>query len=239
MKENALQPTSNDLDPDDEASDPRFTAWQKLRDEANVLAVKIARAKKAGEPTDDLLEEWRELKLRLDSARAELPYRDRKEDAHRVPLPECIPRRLYKLKCRNLIMGVFDGDQGFIGIRQKWASKFLDTEYHWDQGPPYGTVYGVEDTGIDMPADVQLCSSPGTIDQVTERWVAFDKPVNEGGKGWYFTDTGEPSPDIRPCGKKNEALFDWLTAQGGDPSNRSGMAPKSIREILKEKDSPD
>jgi hypothetical protein len=141
---------------------------------------------------------------------------DRKEGMERVPISECVPRRLYRLKCRNLTLGVYDGNQGFIGIREKFSSKFLFTEYHWDQGPPYGTVYGVVDTGIDLPDHIQLCESPGTIDSVTNRWVQFDKPVADGGRGWYFADTGEASQDIRPVGKKNEALFDWLIERGGD-----------------------
>lgn len=136
-------------------------------------------------------------------------------------MDECIPRRLYKIRSRNLIMGVFDGKEGFVGIRQKFGSKFLFTEFHWDQGPPFGTVFGVEDTGIDLPEHIQLCESPGTVDRETGRWVAFDKSIAEGGRGWYFTDTGESSEDIQPVGKSNIELFDWLVEQGGDPSTDS------------------
>jgi len=158
-----------------------------------------------------------------------------KEDSPRIPIDECVPRRLYRITCRNLTLGVYDGKEGFIGIRVKFGSKFLFTEYHWDQGPPFGTVYRVEDTGIDLPDHIHLCESPGTIDQDTGRWVAFDKPVAEGGRGWYFTDTGEASKDIRPMGKSNDELYDWLLEQGGDPELDPGKTGRSLRDVLKEK----
>jgi hypothetical protein len=38
-------------------------------------------------------------------------------------------------------MGVFRKDKkGFVGIREKFGERFLFVEYHWDTGPPFGTV---------------------------------------------------------------------------------------------------
>lgn len=51
-----------------------------------------------------------------------------------------VPRGIYRVVCRNLNLAVYDGDLGFIGIREKFGSTFLFTEYAWEQGPPYGTV---------------------------------------------------------------------------------------------------
>ena len=82
-----------------------------------------------------------------------------------IPMTACVKGRLYKCNARNFYVGVYDGNQGFIGIRTKFGRRFLETEYHWDQGPPHGTVRGVEDTGIDCPADIPLvdckASNPG------------------------------------------------------------------------------
>lgn len=36
---------------------------------------------------------------------------------------------VYEIKSRNLIVGVYDGDEGFIGIREKFGDEFLFTEY--------------------------------------------------------------------------------------------------------------
>ncbi len=80
---------------------------------------------------------------------------ERMENAPRLLISECIKGRVYKIQSRNLTYGVFDGKDGFIGIRLKFSSRYLFTEYHWDQGPPYGTVYGVEDTGLTVSKHVQ------------------------------------------------------------------------------------
>jgi len=78
----------------------------------------------------------------------------------RVPMDQCIKGRLYRIGCRNLSLGVYDGNEGFIGIRHKFNSRFLFTEYHFDQGAPYGTVHTVMDTGIDIPAGMHCSDSP-------------------------------------------------------------------------------
>lgn len=58
-----------------------------------------------------------------------------------IPLSDCKHGWLYKIKSRNLIMGVFREDKkGFVGIREKFDQQFLFVEYHWDTGPPFGTV---------------------------------------------------------------------------------------------------
>lgn len=54
---------------------------------------------------------------------------------------ECENRVLYRLNSRNLTIGVFNKlTGGFIGLRRKFSSIFAFEEYHWDNGPPYGTV---------------------------------------------------------------------------------------------------
>ena len=49
-----------------------------------------------------------------------------------------------------------------------------------------------------------------TIDSVTGKPVEFDKAVSDGGKGWYFVETGEASEKIRPTSVENNALFEYL-----------------------------
>src|SRR6266498_5084797 len=58
-----------------------------------------------------------------------------------------IEGHLYRIGSRNLPYGVYDGRGGFIGIREKFGSLFLFTEYDWDKGPPFGTVTVREDLG--------------------------------------------------------------------------------------------
>jgi len=123
---------------------------------------------------------------------------------------DCIKGRIYKLRSRNLSYGVWDGKEGFIGIRTKWHDSYLFTEYHYDASEIYGTVADAIDTGIDVPSNIPIKTRLGTVDQETRRDVYFDKPVAEGGKGWCFKDTGEPSENIRPVSIGNNLLKQFL-----------------------------
>lgn len=72
-----------------------------------------------------------------------------------IQLIECIPGHLYWLRSRNLALGVFkDTDNGFVGVREKFYSLYLFTEYHHDTGPPFGTATPVEDLGPCPIADL-------------------------------------------------------------------------------------
>jgi len=116
--------------------------------------------------------------------------------------------RVYKTVSRNLQLAVYDGAMGFIGIRQKFANRYLFTEYCGEG--PYGTVRAAEDTGVDVPAGVQLVTDLGTVDQVSRRPMEFDRPVKNGGRGWFFTDDGSSANDARPVNVHNDQLFDFL-----------------------------
>ena len=65
-------------------------------------------------------------------------------DKNMIPLKDCKKGYVYELNSRNLLVGIFDGDTGFIGIRKKFESIYLFTEYHRDTGPPFGTVHPVK-----------------------------------------------------------------------------------------------
>ena len=123
-----------------------------------------------------------------------------------LELEECQIGSIYKLHSRNLILGVFDPKNCFIGIRQKFNDLFLDHELHWDKG---GTAMPLEKIG-EVPSGMSLQISLGSFDITTKRDVFFDKPISDGGKGWCFLDSGEPSTDIRPCIKSNKELFLYL-----------------------------
>lgn len=49
------------------------------------------------------------------------------------------PGELYECDARNFRFGFWDGTS-FTYIRIKFSSAFIDQEYHWDDGPPHGTV---------------------------------------------------------------------------------------------------
>lgn len=55
-----------------------------------------------------------------------------------------ITGNIYRIRSRNLPYGVYDGIGGFIGIREKFGERYLDTEL---LGPAPGTVNVIEDLG--------------------------------------------------------------------------------------------
>ena len=141
-----------------------------------------------------------------------------------IPLDKCEDGAVYEIHSRNLSVGVFVKDQeGFIGIRTKFGSRFLFTEYHWDQGAPYGTVHPIRKLDVKVPDGVKIVEYLGTIDKKTGRPADFSKtPCATGNgkafengktitvKGWYYTGTGEASEDIGGVLVPNDKLFEFL-----------------------------
>lgn len=61
-----------------------------------------------------------------------------------ISLENCVIGDLYKLDSRNLKWGLFTDNHSFRGMRTKFGEKFLDEEYHYDTGPPYGTAKPIQ-----------------------------------------------------------------------------------------------
>jgi hypothetical protein len=130
-----------------------------------------------------------------------------------IPLSACKHGFLYRLNARNLIQGVFnENTNGFIGIREKFGDEYLFTEYHWDTGAPFGTVKPIE--LLEQVQDgIPVMDNLGSFDSVTNQKVAFDRPITDGGKGWYFVETGISSQDIQSVNRSNRELEDWLRSK--------------------------
>ena len=73
-----------------------------------------------------------------------------------IPVTVCKPGYLYKISSRNLNLGIYDGDYGFLGIRTKFGYRYLFTEYHSDMNNHCATVFPKE----------EICESPFTEEQV-------------------------------------------------------------------------
>lgn len=131
------------------------------------------------------------------------------QEQRHLSISACVCGHAYRLVSRNLTIGVFDGETGFIGIREKMGSRYLFREYHWDQGAPYGTVRPLKDLGA-LPSGIAIAEDLGTIDRRSKRPVRFDRPVNVGGRGWCYVDTGAADQSIEPISLPNKRLFTWL-----------------------------
>ncbi len=126
-----------------------------------------------------------------------------------IAMGKCKHGFLYRINSRNLSLGVYDGNEGFIGIRTKFGDRYLFTEFHHDQGAPFGTVFPLEELE-QVPMDLEIKECGETKDRKTGRLVKFDTPISQGGKGWYFVDTGEASTEIYATSLENKDLFDYL-----------------------------
>lgn len=69
-------------------------------------------------------------------------------------MKDLIKGRIYKIRCRNLSYGIWDGKEGFMGIRTKFGNEFLFTELHWDASESFGTVMDAKDINIDFDGDI-------------------------------------------------------------------------------------
>lgn len=123
-------------------------------------------------------------------------------------------RKIYKLNSRNLLIGVWNGFK-FVGIRKKFDSEYLDSEYHWDEtgatpydknpNQSYGTAKPTKKLEILLPKEIKANESSKTIDRITKRKITWIED-----KGWCFLDTGLFWKKIRPYGKPNKKLFNFL-----------------------------
>lgn len=151
-----------------------------------------------------------------------------------IPMSDLKNGYLYKIKSRNLILGVWDEKKkGFVGIREKFGSRFLFMEIHWDADKHFGTAKPLEELEECPISDKR--ESIGTIcGQCEEKFglrvpVAY-LPFPDGPKvktyyhkdeqfksvyssGWQHTT--EDGKCDEPFGRSlgNDALFDWLDAK--------------------------
>lgn len=132
-----------------------------------------------------------------------------------IPRENCKDRFVYRISSRNLSFGVFQKEgNGFIGIRTKFGSRYLFTEYHWDNGPPHGTVTPLEEL-MALPEDIEAKDNLGSMCEVCEKDVKFDmsRPPNE---RWYHVKPSEcPDFNVRPLTRHNDKLFKFMEGVEG------------------------
>ncbi|MCK5019386.1 MAG: hypothetical protein KAS32_20175 [Candidatus Peribacteraceae bacterium] len=63
-----------------------------------------------------------------------------------IPKNSCIIGSIYLCRARNFTIGVWNGSR-FDYARYKFKDIFPDTELHWDEGPPHGTVKPLKHIG--------------------------------------------------------------------------------------------
>jgi hypothetical protein len=88
---------------------------------------------------------------------------------NRIPIAQCEDRKVYRVWARNIKIGVylkgkreFNGSDwfGFYGIREKFGSRFIDSENHWD-APDFATCCPIE-VICDLPSDINITEGEGS-----------------------------------------------------------------------------
>lgn len=140
-----------------------------------------------------------------------------------IPRDQCKNRRLYRIQSRNLSLGVFHAETcGFFGLRKKFGHVFAFEEFHWDNGPPYGTVKPLEELPETLPEGIVLAVDLDTICsdcRATSAYIKFpdgerEKTYEDGHKmmitgEWKHLEPTD-CPQVSPMSKSNAALERWL-----------------------------
>lgn len=127
-----------------------------------------------------------------------------------IPLEELIPHRIYRLKSRNLVVGVWKPEsQGFLGVREKFNERYLFLEYHYDLSETHGTAQALELLPEILPERINLAAYLSPRCDLHNVEMEFAGQVAKGGKGWVHVDTETPCSGT-PVSEVNHELFDVL-----------------------------
>jgi len=111
-----------------------------------------------------------------------------------IKLEQLQQGRVYRLRSRNLESGVWNGKDGFVGIRTKFGRRFLDIEIHWDLSETFGTAQALEPLGS-IPESISLDISLGTECENCHQSVNYVKCHEEqkGATGEWLHHNGSPN----------------------------------------------
>jgi hypothetical protein len=135
-----------------------------------------------------------------------------------IKLGELQRGTVYRLQSRNLACGVWNGKDGFIGIRTKFGGRFLDMEIHWDLSKTFGTAQALEELGT-IPESISLQISLRTECGDCHGPLKYIRrhAEQEGASGEWLHDDGSPNCSVpalndkagkaSPVAISNDALF--------------------------------
>ena len=126
-----------------------------------------------------------------------------------IPVYELAHGAVYRIHARNFSIGMWDQNaKGFIGVREKFGSRFLFTEYHWDIGGSVGTVKPVEML-IDRDFDYTVTADFGPVCEGHTMEVRYLDHISE----WRHVKNGMPFETCTapsPYYIQNQKLFEYL-----------------------------
>jgi hypothetical protein len=123
----------------------------------------------------------------------------------RMAMEDLENRRLYRIRSRNLVVGVWDeANHGFIGVREKFGSKYPFTEYHWDWDVNCGTVSHMEPMDEFLPDDIPVEEYRFVCEVCDKRvWWVHDIKA-------YTHIELDPTHKAEQKFVANDEIFEWL-----------------------------
>jgi hypothetical protein len=137
---------------------------------------------------------------------------------------DCKDRVLYRIASRNLRFGVFNkAENGFNGIREKFGRLYIFQEYHYDNGPPFGTVLPLIELTEVLPPEIEnvsnlagswcsVCNEPVEyVKEPHEKTYSDGETIRFPGRWKHVNpNSSEHDTDYHAYSKSNDALFKWL-----------------------------
>lgn len=132
----------------------------------------------------------------------------------RIPMDQLEHRRLYIIRSRNLVAGVWDeARRGFIGVREKFGTEYLFTEFHYDLDPQIGTVSGMEPTEHVLPGDVEMVEGRTLCNtcEAPAGWTQNPEITDRTSGTWGHVDSElDDQHKARAAYFMNQPLYEWL-----------------------------
>ena len=95
-----------------------------------------------------------------------------------IRLEDCEDGCLYRLRSRNLAIGVFSQEmRGFVGIREKFGAKFLELEYGYTQEPSFGSATAVQKLEKCPIGELKSYSNPELFSWLMQKEQQYLRPV--------------------------------------------------------------
>jgi len=129
--------------------------------------------------------------------------------ANWIPMSACRRGVAYLIRSRNLVVGVYDGKGGFLGLREKFGAVFVFTEYRDETGLPFGTVFPL----------AEIETAPDHL-ELTERLSTASGPAANAALKRYLEDLEER----RLCATCRGQQQVWQPDDGDPPARSGGLA---------------
>jgi hypothetical protein len=103
---------------------------------------------------------------------------------------------------------------GFLGVREKFGSKYIFEEEHREKGTSYGTVTPYMELPEFLPESILLVESLPPTCESCGGLVGYSKYKAGADRGWIHLEE-DCGSEVIAIATRNKPLFDWLLIMEG------------------------